>query len=327
MIRPYELSVGLKVRLDGDVLGTSDELWAILMASRDGDLETVERLVDANPPLIFGKYNYTPPIHFAVREGRAEVVRYLLDAGAHDVEYRTYPFLETLQTVAEDRGYEEIVSMLNEYEAHPERHRYSRDTWGIEYGHDAETVEFQRSIASHQHNHVASMLDRRPELVQDQLLFWGEGVLCRSANDPDPEMLELLISRGATVPPTSKWGRAYYFKHYHIAKYLIEHGMDARHSTWHHVTLLHDAAWDGEVDKAELLLDNGADIDAIEEEYQSTPLGLAARWGHEEMVDLLLARGGDPNKAGAKWARPLWWARCKGHVYLERPIVDAGAYY
>ena len=45
------------------------------------------------------------------------------------------------------------------------------------------------------------------------------------------------------------------------------------------MTLLHDMAHEGDIPKAMLLLDHGADINPIDEEYQSTPLGMAARWG------------------------------------------------
>jgi hypothetical protein len=76
-----------------------------------------------------------------------------------------------------------------------------------------------------------------------------------------------------------------------------------------HVTLLHDMAHEGDINKARLLLDYGADLNAVDEEYRSTPLGYAARWGHREMVSFLLARGDDPNKAGAPWATPLAWAQ------------------
>jgi uncharacterized protein len=38
-------------------------------------------------------------------------------------------------------------------------------------------------------------------------------------------------------------------------------------------------AFTGDLQKVRLLLDHGADIDAIDEEYRSTPLGYAARWG------------------------------------------------
>ena len=105
----------------------------------------------------------------------------------------------------------------------------------------------------------------------------------------------------------------------------MENGMNPNHMTWHHVTLLHDMAQEGDLRKARLLLDHGADINPIDEEYRSTPLGLAARWGQREMVAFLLERGADPNKSGARWARPLAWARKKGHAAIETDLRQAGA--
>jgi ankyrin repeat protein len=130
-------------------------------------------------------------------------------------------------------------------------------------------------------------------------------------------MLELLMSYGASVPKMSKWGRAYYFKHYEIAKFLLSKGMDPNHMTWHHVTLLHDMAQEGNILKAKLLIEGGAYIDPIEEEYQSTPLGLAARWGHTDMVTYLLDQGADANKSGATLSTPLSWAQKKGYEAIE----------
>ena len=75
-----------------------------------------------------------------------------------------------------------------------------------------------------------------------------------------------------------------------------------------------------DVRKAALLLDYGADINAIDEEYSSTPLGYAARWGHREMVRLLVERGADVNKARAPWAKPIAWARTKGHSEIEADL-------
>ena len=72
------------------------------------------------------------------------------------------------------------------------------------------------------------------------------------------------------------------------------------------------------------LLKYGADIDPVEEEYRSTPLGMAARWGHVEMVNYLIAKGADINKAGASWSTPLAWAKKKRHAEIEKVLIDAG---
>ena len=127
------------------------------------------------------------------------------------------------------------------------------------------------------------------------------------------------------MPKVSKWAPFYYFKHYEIAKLLLEHGMDPNHMSWHRLTLLHHMAAAGELAKATLLLDHGADVDAIDLEYQSTPLGVAVRSGQRDLVGLLLERGADPNAAGAPWATPLAWARKRGHTDLEATLRQAGA--
>jgi ankyrin repeat protein len=95
--------------------------------------------------------------------------------------------------------------------------------------------------------------------------------------------------------------------------------------SWHQVTILHDMAQKGDIQKAELLMKHGAEVNFVDEEYQSTPLGMAVRWGHVEMVKYLLARGADPNKAGAPWATPLAWAAKKGRNEIEKLLRDGGA--
>ena len=94
--------------------------------------------------------------------------------------------------------------------------------------------------------------------------------------------------------------------------------MNPNTMSWHRVTLLHDMAQKGEIAKAQLLIKYKANINAVDEEYQSTPLGLAARWGQLEMVKYLLSAGADPVKAGAGWATPLAWAIKKQHGQIEK---------
>jgi len=169
------------------------------------------------------------------------------------------------------------------------------------------------------------LLQERPALALDQTAFWSEGVLMMPARNAQQTMLELLIRYGARVPDMSKWARAYYFRHYEIAVFLMEHGMNPNHRNCHRTTLLHDMSQEGNIQKARLLIDHGADLNAIDHEFRSTPLGLAARWGQRAMVAFLLERGADPNKSGAQWSTPLAWTRKKGHSNIEADLRQAGA--
>jgi ankyrin repeat protein len=172
---------------------------------------------------------------------------------------------------------------------------------------------------------VEKRLREPGSLDRQDLMCWGEGVLGGLANRGNREMIELLMRYGARVPGVSQWGRYYYFKHIAIAQLLLENGMDPNHRTWQEVRLLHDMAQDGDIPKARLLLDHGAEIDPIDDEYRSTPLGLAVRWGNREMAEFLLSRGAGANKSGAAWSTPLAWARKKGHAGIESDLLHAGA--
>jgi ankyrin repeat protein len=100
-------------------------------------------------------------------------------------------------------------------------------------------------------------------------------------------------------------------------------GMNPNHMNRLRITLLHEMAFRDELPKARLLLDHGAEINAIDDEYQSTPLGYAAHFGRPEVVAFLLERGADRNKSGAPWATPLAWARKKGHAEIESDLCQA----
>jgi len=139
------------------------------------------------------------------------------------------------------------------------------------------------------------------------------------------QMMELLMYYGARVPNILKWTQKYYFERFDSAEYLLEHGMNPDTMSWHHVTILHDMAQKGNIPKAELLIKHGAAINPIENEYQSTPLGLAVRWGHKEMVAFLLEQGADPNLSGARWSTPLTWAIRKGYNDVADTLIRAGA--
>ena len=321
MIQPHEMKEMRPIKLHDGGVSTTTEVWNMLSASFTGDLDLVKELFDRSPGLLTCQYDYTSPLHLAVREGHAELVTFFVERGALDPSYRTHPFLESLLTVAEDRGFEEIAQVLRQAPAT----REWGDTGGIDFGKSEEQMRFEQLISDRQHADVEAMLKAHPELALDETAFWGEGVLSVPANHADHRMLEILIDHGARVPEISKWGARYYFKHYDTAAFLLEHGMNPNHMNWREFTLLHDMAHTGDVPKARLLTQHGADVNLIDDEYRSTPLGYAARWGHVAMVRLLLDSGADPNKSGAAWSTPLAWARTKHHADVETILRDAGA--
>src|SRR5688572_23304565 len=544
MIRPAELAESRPYTLaDGRVVST-DDVWRMFVATRAGVIEEVRSMVAKMPGLALVEYNYTPPIHFAVREGHLDLTEFLIDRGADFAGYKTYPFGDALLTMAEDRehvdvaihlreklsrrfkvaagtndiieaaragdidrvraelardpklagvsnevgdtalhhaahsGDLEMVELLLDAGADPDaargdgyrplhmalmpnwlvgvpaerqaviaslllskgarytvyiavlRHdvQFVRDALrrdsalaneedtnhhrplsaaarindvaltrlllehgadpnlpeeGAPRGHALWTAVYERRyelarllvvhgadpnamvessgtpmeharkdpellqlLLAHggvvesttdDKRRLEQLIDDRdfggaerllranPELLRVDDMSWGDGVLAGPANAGDHEILALLIRLGARVPPVSKWAPYYYFKHEATAAFLLQHGMDPNHMNWHRFTLLHHMAADGEIGKARLLLDHGADIDAVDEEYRSTPLGVAARRGQRAAVALLLERAADPNLANAPWATPLAWARKKGHDDIASTLRDAGA--
>jgi len=325
MIPPVEMRRTLPMTLHDGVVSTTTRVWEMLCACRDGDLDRVSELISEQPQLSTCQFNYTPPLHFAVREGHLPVVRALVAQKALDPSYKAYPFGDSFLTMAEDRGHDEVASFLQEALADPALTRKWRETGEIDYGQDDEQRHFDRVLHNQNLEDVERHLRHRPDLALNEMSSWAEGVLMMPCGRRNRPLVELLIRFGARVPELSKWGRFYYFKHDDIAAYLLENGMSPRHMSWLGVTLLHDMAQSGDLTKARLLLDRGADINAIDDEYRSTPLGMAARWGQRKMVGFLLERGADANKAGAAWATPLAWARKKGHASVASDLMAAGA--
>ena len=109
-----------------------------------------------------------------------------------------------------------------------------------------------------------------------------------------------------------------------LAKLLHANGADLDHQGGTHLlnsnrswrwAALHYAAAAGHVEMARWLLDAGADLEVLSREDRS-PLWEAASWGRLDVVEFLLSRGADPNRAGIAGESAVW-----GVVYAAVGVV------
>src|SRR5947208_15494383 len=98
--------------LKPDELETEEgrDIWETLLASSQGDIVSLRRLIDKNPAVSRAEFWYAPAIHFAVREGHIDAVRLLLDAGADPERNGLYD--GSVIDMAKDRGHAAICVLL-----------------------------------------------------------------------------------------------------------------------------------------------------------------------------------------------------------------------
>ncbi len=96
------------------------------------------------------------------------------------------------------------------------------------------------------------------------------------------------------------------------ARTLLERGAQVNQPGW---SALHYAATGTEAPLVRLLLEKGADVNAASPNG-STPLMMAAQYGSEDSVDLLLAAGADPKRSNQRDLKASDFARLAGRERL-----------
>ena len=91
---------------------------------------------------------------------------------------------------------------------------------------------------------------------------------------------------------------------------------------------LHQAAADGNLEQVQHLLDADADVNATAARWaydDSTPLHVAAFYGHKAIVNLLLDKGANVDAVNKYGRTPLHFAALNGRIDVVNLLIDRGA--
>ena len=115
----------------------------------------------------------------------------------------------------------------------------------------------------------------------------------------------LVVGCGPPEPPDFSIHEAVGIGNIEAVKQHLAAGTDVNAETRDGMTPLHPATANGHKEIAELLIAEGADVNAKDDKKGWTPLLIAAVAGHKETAELLIAKGADVNAKAVTGETPL----------------------
>ncbi len=302
-------------------------------AASIGDLERVIELLDRDPSLANRVSEYVTyyigsgaPLRNAAARGHIEIVKLLLERGADlDLpEEGIAPYGHALYSAVYNGQYE-IAKLLLERGAYPNPPvESSADALSIALmNKDEKMAELLCSYGAARSVDIlsyygdvetaAAIFAVNPELADDP------HALSQAAGNGHEAFVLLMLHHQPDLAKRVS-GDA---KTRELSEFLFERGANPNNADWLGITPLHQFARSGNIEKAALFLDHGADFHARDEDICSTPLGWAAKSGKLQMVEFFLERGAPPYLPDdPPWATPLAWATRRGHHEIAELLAQ-----
>ena len=290
-----------------------------------GDSDGITALLDADPSLVHARNKHDrTPLHYAAREGHADDVRLLLEAGA-EPDVVIYPNKEiTLpRTLAEARGHDDVVAVIDAFRASRATNASARGEELCEAARSGDADQIRQLLAggadavdetdAHGRTalHWAAEAGHLP--VALELLQQGANPNARDSGDRAPIHQALLQHPYSDHKPS-----------FAVAGVLLARGAES--DVWVAAAL-------GDVPALEVIL--GADPAQANAQGVRPPLAVAAQHGHVEAVQCLLDCGADPDapivadpnhpNPHTNIGTPLHFAVRGGHRNVVEALLDGGA--
>jgi len=269
---------------------TSEVADAAMKGNRAAVQALLQRKADVNAPQVDG----TTALHWAVRVDDLDMADRLLRAGAR-VSAANREGVTPMQLAAMN-GSQQMIRRLLIAGADPN----ARLT---QFGDTALMMAARTGKA----DAIASLLESGAR-INEKEAWGGTTALMWAAAERHPAAVKVLIDAGADVNARSSFvgaanGRG--FEGRTPAASREDQTVEEFASGW--LTPLMFAAREGDVETARLLLDAGADVNAIAGDGKDS-LGLAIFNGNYEMASFLIDRKSDVNQADTQGFTPLFWA-------------------
>ena len=261
------------------------------------------------------------PLHIAALSGSKEIVKTLIKHGAYVNCENNYRYrIRPLQCAVES-GSLEILSIILE----------SGGECGQNFnGFDYKYLEnFERIFCFAAANGKLKILKH---LIKDITMKKRayDLALFMAAQNGYGEIVKLLIQCGADFKSFHQELRpihiAALYGHLNVVKILIDNGVDIDVlDEDESETPLMKASFLGRYDVVKFLLQNGAKVDKNADDFLQTPLQCALEEGHLDVVELLMSYGANLDPQDGLDNTPLHFAMFKPHYDLITALIESGA--
>jgi len=294
--------------------------FPLVIAAKKGYKEIVELLLQHDADLDAGH-----PLLHAIDNENNEIAHLLLDHGAR-ADMDSYPAMFRISDVVIFRGNQALIDRVIINGGRPHIYTYVKEK---NYLVLSELLKPSRGWANSPE--LEPGFDRNRDLVLEWAIYFGNTDLVKMCLDLRPEYNQIEwfsliweLTRNEAGPASQRT---------EVLQLILDYGVDPNVWSKNDVTLLHlhgcsetgQDKGDIQIALAGVLLDYGADINALDGNLQSSPLAWRCLYGHKAVAEYLLDRGADPNTAGAPWATPLAWAERKGWTDIADMLKQHGA--
>ncbi len=306
-----------------DVLLELGAFYDLTTACRRQDINRVKQILHDDPESGKRDADYVTwysgyPLRSATKSGNREIVELLLAHGAdpNRPEHGIAPLGGSLYEAAAHEHYE-LLQLLLDHGANPNQDVESSGCV-LSATRDEQVKQMLREhgamIDPYRccYDGVVEDFEKHceadPHVANDSGLFamaaqLGHRAVVEVFLRYQPDLWQRMPARLGETPEITRW--------------MIDCGMQVNQVDWLGVHQLHYGVSLSELDEWNAL---GVDLNIIDGEHQTTPLGGAARRGDLELADALLDKGVNPMTAGHRWAEPWQWAERRNHSELEKRL-------